>query len=137
MLNEIYLPRALINRLLHQAQSSPDSEICGFIGARNGKPSTCYAVRNIAEHPAVRFQMDPSEQIDALRTMRESQEELFAIYHSHPSASAELSATDLEQLSYPETLQIVISLNTKGVLEMRGFQVRAKSRIEEIPLVID
>ena len=130
----IDLPRFLINRLLHQAQSSPNSEICGLIGARNGQACSCYPVRNVAACPSERFDMDPAQQIEAMRRMRESDEELFAIYHSHPSAPAELSAIDLEQLSELGSLQIVISLNTKGVLEMRGFQIHSKSCIEEVTL---
>ncbi|MGH8497879.1 MAG: M67 family metallopeptidase, partial [Methylococcales bacterium] len=92
----------------------------------------CYPVNNIAERPALRFLMDPAQQIDAMRNIRENHEDLFAIYHSHPTAPAEPSATDLEQASYPDALQIIISLNTQGVLEMRGFRYRPRGHIEEI-----
>ena len=69
------------------------------------------------------FAMDPARQIDAQRRMRERGEELFGIYHSHPHSPAQPSATDLEQAGYPEALYIIVSLNTKGVLEMRGFRL--------------
>ena len=78
--------------------------------------------------------MDPEGQIDAMRKIRELDEELFAIYHSHPTAPAEPSPTDLEQIGYPDTLQIIISLDTKGVLEMRGFRLRESGCVEEIIL---
>ncbi|MCI0654719.1 MAG: M67 family metallopeptidase [Methylococcaceae bacterium] len=136
MQEEVIFPRPLINQLLHQAQVSPDTEICGLIGSHHGIPTSCYPVRNIAARPAVRFRLDPEEQIAAMRRMRENHEDLFAIYHSHPSAPAEPSATDLEQANYPDALQIIISLNTKGVLEMRGFRFRASRPIEEIMLGI-
>ncbi len=132
MQEEVIFPRPLINRLLHQAQASPHNEICGLIGARHGTPSSCYPVNNIADRPEVQFRMDPVEQIDAMRKIRENHEDLFAIYHSHPKAPAEPSATDLEQAGYPQALQIIISLNTKGVLEMRGFRYRPRGLIEEI-----
>lgn len=134
MKEEVSFPRPLVNKILHQAQISPENEICGFIGARQGVPVSCYPVHNVAKQTALRFWMDPKQQIDAMREMREKNEDLFAIYHSHPSAPAELSATDLEQANYPDTLQIVISLNTKGVLEMRGFRLRDGNHVEEIIL---
>jgi [CysO sulfur-carrier protein]-S-L-cysteine hydrolase len=136
MQEEVIFRRALINQMLHQAQVSPNSEICGLIGSREGTPTSCYPVSNIAKKPAVRFWMDPEEQISAMRKMREKHEDLFAIYHSHPTSPAEPSAIDMEQASYPKTLQIIISLNTKGVLEMRGFRLHDKAQIEEIILGI-
>lgn len=120
---EIQIPRKLTNQLLHLAQLSPDYEICGLIGGKNGLPCTCYPIQNIAPHPNQRFLLNAGQQIAAMSQMRTQGEELFAIYHSHPTAPALPSATDLEQAAYPEALYLIISLNTKGVLEMRGFKI--------------
>ena len=68
--------------------------------------------------------------------MREQQEELFAIYHSHPTAPAEPSATDLEMANYPDALYLIISLNTKGVLEMRGFRLNRHKVVSEVELLL-
>lgn len=129
---EIHIPRRLAQQLLHLAQISPDCEICGLIGGKDGVPMTCYPIVNVAEHPAQRFLLDPKQQIAAMRAMRDQGEELFAIYHSHPSAPAFPSITDLEQAAYPEALYLIISLNTKGILEMRGFRIAAQKAIEII-----
>ncbi len=120
-MKDVRFPRPLANRILALAQSSPDKEICGLISARNNQPLRCIPVANVADQPDHLFTMDPAQQIDAMRQMREQGETLFAIYHSHPTESAEPSATDLEQVGYPEALQLIISLNTKGVLELRGY----------------
>ncbi len=119
----IQIPRKITNQLLHLAQISPELEICGLIGSKNGLPCSCYPVRNTAEHPQQRFQLDAGQQISAMTEMRERGEQLFAIYHSHPSAPATPSSTDLELEAYPEALYLIISLNTKGILEMRGFKI--------------
>ncbi|HEY8098778.1 MAG TPA: M67 family metallopeptidase, partial [Methylobacter sp.] len=123
----IQIPRKITNQLLHLAQISPELEVCGLIGGKNGRPTSCYPVKNIANHPQQRFQLDPVQQISAMARMRDQGEELFAIYHSHPAAPATPSVTDLELASYPEALYLIISLNTKGVLEMRGFKIGHKS----------
>jgi proteasome lid subunit RPN8/RPN11 len=132
---EIHIPRKLAQQLLHLAQISPDAEICGLVGGKDGVPQTCYPVVNIAESPQQRFLLDPKQQIAAMAAMRDQGEQLFAIYHSHPTAPAFPSRLDLEQAAYPEALYLIISLNTKGILEMRGFKI-ASQTANEIVLVL-
>jgi proteasome lid subunit RPN8/RPN11 len=127
---EILIPRKLAQQLLHLAQISPDAEICGLVGGKNGIPQTCYPIENIADNPGQRFLLDPKQQITAMAAMRDHGEQLFAIYHSHPAAPAFPSWLDLEQAAYPEALYLIISLNTKGILEMRGFKITAQNAAE-------
>lgn len=131
--NEIHLSRKLTTQLLHLAQVSPNAEVCGLIGAKNGEPKTCYPVANIADNPATRFELEPQQQIAGMAKMREQNEELFAIYHSHPSAPAQPSITDIKMAAYPQALYLIISLNTKGVLEMRGFRI-IDEKVDEVNL---
>ena len=133
---EIQLSRKITNQLLHLAQISPEREVCGLIGSCNGIASTCYPVENVAEQAKTRFQLDAKQQINAISTMRERNEELFAIYHSHPAAPAIPSATDIKLATYPDAVFLIISLNTKGVLEIRGFKINKESiePVEELIL---
>ena len=62
-----------------------------------------------------------------MKQMRDKGETLFAIYHSHPNAPAVPSSADIEHAAYPEALHLIISLNTKGVLELRAFKISGKS----------
>ena len=132
-MSDVILSRTLINELLSQAQHSPDEEVCGLIGSKRGSPSRVYPVTNMARERDHLFAMEPQAQIEAMRRMREGGEELFAIYHSHPHAPAEPSLRDLEEAAYPEALYLIISLNTKGVLEMRGFRLR-NGAVENVAL---
>jgi [CysO sulfur-carrier protein]-S-L-cysteine hydrolase len=130
---EIQIPRKLTNQLLHLAQLSPDLEICGLVGSKDSLASTCYPIENIAEQPQQRFLLDAKQQIAAMSDMRNQGEEFFAIYHSHPKSPAEPSVYDLESVAYPNALYLIISLNTKGVLEMRGFKM-IKQQAQEVVL---
>lgn len=130
---EILLSRKITNQLLHSAQISPDQEVCGLIGAINNVATSCYPIKNIAEQPATRFQLDDKQHISTISTMRDKGENLFAIYHSHPTAPAKPSTTDINLASYPDTPYLIISLNTKGVLEIRGFRI-VEQTVEEIAL---
>ncbi len=117
------LPIALVNKILTHAQHSPEAEVCGLIAARDGVPDRVYPIANVADVPEKLFAMEPAAQIEAMRLMREGGEELFAIYHSHPHAPAKPSARDLQEAAYPQALYLIVSLDTKGVLEMQGFRL--------------
>ena len=135
MPTEIQIPRKLANELLHLAQQSANVEICGLIGGQEGLAQHCYPINNIAEYPQQRFLLDASQQITAISQMRERGQELFAIYHSHPTTPAFPSSEDLALSAYHAALYLIISLNTKGILEMRGFKINQKSA-QEIPLTL-
>lgn len=134
-MNTVHLPRPLVNQLLHLAQESPDREVCGLVSAKAGIPETCHPVCNVASDPARHFLLDAEEQIAVLRKLREGGEKLFAIFHSHPSAPAFPSAEDVDMAAYRDALYLIISLGTKGVLELRGFCLgKGARRFEEVNL---
>jgi proteasome lid subunit RPN8/RPN11 len=134
-ITEIQIPRKLTQQLLHHAQSSPESEVCGLISAKNSQPYHCYPINNVASQPESKFLLDAQQQIAAQVTMREKGEELFAIYHSHPTAPALPSKTDIALAHSPDILHLIISLNIKGVLEMRGFKI-ANGHAQEVVLIL-
>ncbi len=80
--------------------------------------------------------MDAPQQIKAMKDMREKQQELFAIVHSHPGANAEPSQLDIDQNAYKNVFYIIVSLNTKGVLEMRGF-IQDEKNMQEVDLILE
>ena len=79
----ITLPRPLVNQLLTEAQKSPGAEVCGLVGrasaGTSGNGSHCYPISNVAADPAHAFLLDAAEQVDAMRQMRDRDEELYAI----------------------------------------------------------
>ena len=125
-MNTVRMPRAIVNQLLHLAQKSPEEEVCGLISRDRTGFRKCYPVANAAGDRKRFFTLDAKEQIGAMRTMRELGEELAAIYHSHPDAPPLPSFTDIERHEYPGVLYLIISLGTKGVLEMRGFYMHGR-----------
>lgn len=132
---DIQIPRKLANQLLHLAQQSPNQEICGLVGSKNGIPTRCMPIANVAAMPERQFLLDAAQQIAAMASLRSEGEELFAIYHSHPTSPAQPSVADLEQAAYPDALYLIISLNTKGILEMRGFKISQKTAVE-LPVIM-
>jgi len=136
MQDKVVLPQQLFNDLLTQAQAEPEREICGLVSARNDRPGNIYPIANVSSFPERLFEMDAKAQIDAMRSMREQGESLYAIYHSHPQGAAVPSALDRDQVAYPEALYIIIATGTDGVLELRCYRLQ-DSTFREVELEIE
>lgn len=143
-LQTLYLPRPLVNKILAHAQKNPGIEVCGLIASSTDSLVTdkkdYYPIDNISDQPHCRFLMDAPQQIEAMKQMREKQQQLFAIVHSHPTTAARPSRLDIDENSYKDVFYIIISLNTKGVLEMRAYvqqQDNMPGQMREIELVLE
>ncbi len=101
------LSKTIMTTMQEQALASPRSEVCGLLGGGDDTARSYYPIDNIARQPAREYLMDPEQQIDAMRSMRERGESLLAIYHSHPDAPAEPSAADLAMAEYPDTIYVI------------------------------
>jgi len=132
----LYLPRPLVNKMLAHAQQNPAIEVCGLIGNNTSNQKDYYAINNISKNPSCRFLMDAPQQIQAMKKMRDRQQELFAIVHSHPTTNAKPSQLDIKENSYKNVFYIIISLNTKGVLEMRGY-IQKEDSMQEVDLILE
>lgn len=132
----LYLPRPLVNKILAHAQQNPDVEVCGLIGNDDEDHKSYYPIDNVSNNPNCRFLMDAPQQISAMKQMRDKKQKLFAIVHSHPTSGATPSQLDIDESSYKDVLYIIISLNTKGVLEMRAYTQQANS-MQEIDLILE
>lgn len=131
----LLIPRPLAVKLMHAAQLSPTAEICGLMSAKDGVPHRLWPIDNVADDPTRRFELDAAQHAEAQRGIRESDETLLAVYHSHPTAPAEPSDLDWDGLGLPEALLLIVSLNTKGVLQTRGWRAN-DSGFDEVTLTV-
>jgi proteasome lid subunit RPN8/RPN11 len=113
--------------MIRAAEASREVEVCGLVSAKHGQACQLYPVRNIADNPGRRFEMDPGEQIAAMKAMRDKHESLFAIYHSHPRGPAQPSALDIAQAAYPDVLYLIIALSADRETELCGFYLHSHS----------
>jgi [CysO sulfur-carrier protein]-S-L-cysteine hydrolase len=134
-MNAVQIPRDIVNQILHQAQQTPEEEVCGLISGADGNFRRCYPVVNVSADRRRLFELDPRGQIEAMRDMRHRGETLMAIYHSHPDTPPLPSLRDIYELSYPDVLYLIVSLDTSGVLVLRGFQIQG-TQVQEIAVRI-
>jgi len=120
-MKKIVLPLSIVNQVLTHVQNGSTEEVCGLISEQEGKAHSTYPINNISAQPKRLYQMDGKAQIDAMRSMRENNETLYAIYHSHPHSAAYPSAIDIREAQYPDVIYFIASLSIKGVLDLRAY----------------
>ena len=108
----IQLTTAQFDQIIAHAREASPEECCGLIGGLiEGKAQTIYRARNLASDPLTSYEAAPEDLFAAQRAMRESGEQLLAIYHSHPrSADPQPSATDVRLAYYPSAVYLIVGL---------------------------
>lgn len=112
--DDLVMPRTLAIRILHEAQIAQPEAIRGVVGVRVQEPCSFSQQASLAD-------------LDARG------EKLWARLWSNPTAPA-VPSTD--QLS-GGGLFLVVSLNTKGVLEMRAWELRSGAPFERVLKIRD
>jgi proteasome lid subunit RPN8/RPN11/molybdopterin converting factor small subunit len=120
----VTIPATIRDAIVEHAREQGTLECCGLIAARAGVPTRTIRCANVAQTPAVRYRIDPREQLAAFRSMDAEGEELFGIYHSHPASVAFPSPTDRLEAYYPDALYVLVSLRS-GETELRAFRIAA------------
>jgi proteasome lid subunit RPN8/RPN11 len=129
--NLTFAPGVLEDILAHARECAPQ-ECCGLIAGRHGSGRRVIRMQNALDsHTA--YAMDPAELVSALRSLRDSGEELAAIYHSHPRGPAEPSARDIREAHYPEAAYVIVSLEPAETPVTRAFRI-IEGRAYEVEL---
>jgi proteasome lid subunit RPN8/RPN11 len=108
----IQLRREHLEAMVAHAREAAPAECCGLVGGVSGTTArSLYRLRNAASNPELGYEAAPEDLFVAQREMRERDEELLAIYHSHPrAADPKPSETDIELAYYPSATYLIIGL---------------------------
>ncbi|HAF16514.1 MAG TPA: hypothetical protein DHU55_10585 [Blastocatellia bacterium] len=108
----IVLQPSQLTEIFANARDAAPAECCGLIsGSDDGKALNIYPMRNAAADKIVSYEAAVEDLFAAQRQMRERNEQLLAIYHSHPRASEPApSETDVRLAYYPQAVYFIIGL---------------------------
>lgn len=130
------LPAHLYRAMRHHVQAVYPQEGCGLLaGEENGRLTHHYPIPNQFQSPTA-YEMEPIQQIQAMLDMEKRGWELLAIYHSHPNSPAYPSPTDVAHAYYPDTIQLIISLQNQAQTAVCGYTIVA-GNIHKIALTIE
>jgi len=128
---ELIIGQTLLRQIIEHCLEEKPFEACGVLTGRQGRVLHAYATENAKRSP-IFYEVDPRQQEEILAQMAARGEELVAIYHSHPSASAMPSQNDIRlAVHYPEAMRVIVSL--VGPSDVRAFRIR-EGQVETVSL---
>lgn len=130
------IPAVLIQQIIHHAMAMAPVEACGLIAGNHNLARLVYPMTNM-DRSQEHFTMDPAEQLAVAKDMRARGLELLAIYHSHPSSPARLSAEDIRLAFTPGVSYLIVSLSEDRDPVIRAFRIEDGQVQEESIEVTD
>ena len=129
------ISQSLIDEMVAHAREDLPNECCGMIGGSDGEATAVIRVANSAGSP-LRYEMDPQEQYDALKSIEDDGQELLAIYHSHTKSAAYPSQTDVNQaVAWPEQIYVIVSLAGEDAPDVKAYLLK-DLRVADVEIAV-
>lgn len=101
---------SVARQIADHARCQLPCEACGLLAGRGEQILAAHPLRNAADSPQAQFQIDPREQLQALKAIDQTQLDWIGVYHSHPRSPPIPSQSDMEQCADSRLLQLIVSL---------------------------
>ena len=108
-MRELQIPNNIFKQILKQAKAEAPIEACGILAGKDGEVEKLYKMTN-ADQSSDHFMMEPKEQFKVAKDIRSAGLEMLAIYHTHPTTPARLSAEDIRLAVTPDVAYVIVSL---------------------------
>ncbi len=137
-MEKLILKRKEYIKVIEHCQNAKPDEACGIMAGirdnKKGKVKKIYLMDNKDASPESYF-MDPDQQFEVFKNMRENDFELISIFHSHPHTEARPSKKDIEMAYYPEAIYTIISLAEKKE-KIRAYKIKNDNH-QEIKVILE
>ena len=134
-MTRLALPVTVRNAMIDQTRREWPCECCGLllgkiVGDNAVVESSIPLVNEL--HSSIAFRSEPKSMFAAIRTIRESNAEIVAVYHSHPMCKPVPSERDRNELVYLDALTVIVGMETE-LLTIRAWQFR-DSKFSEVEI---
>jgi len=125
-----------LQEMIEHCRKEYPNEACGVLVGKTGTATGAIPVRNIHASPSS-YEMDPKEQLQIQRRLRQDRLEQMAIYHSHVATEAYPSRRDVDRATAVQDFfdghYVLVSLQDP-MPQVRAFQMR-DYHVKEVPVV--
>ena len=116
--------------LAHCGQHYP-KEACGFlIIDAGGTVARIQPMRNVEDSP-IGYSMDPKEQLQVEKQLRQRGERVAGIYHSHTATAAYPSPVDVSLAISPDLSYVLESLKDRSTPDVKSYRIEGTTVTEE------
>jgi len=129
------LTKALYDEMIAHCRSLCPKEACGYLAGRDdGSVQQVYPMTNV-ENSSIGYSMDPKEQFQMDKLMRQRGQRMVAVYHSHTASDAYPSSVDVNLAISPDVSYVLVSLKDRARPVVRSFRIDG-AHVEEERVVI-
>lgn len=97
-------------QIIDHCRATLPHEGCGMLAIEGDRVAKVYPTDNQDASP-VSYTVPPQEHYDALVDAESNGWRLGGVFHSHPKGPATMSTTDLDKVTEPDWVYVVVSLN--------------------------
>ncbi|MGH7198104.1 MAG: M67 family metallopeptidase [Candidatus Omnitrophota bacterium] len=130
------IPKKVYDAMIAHARKGYPNEACGILGGKKeGEAGEFFPMKNVDES-SISYFMDPKEQLQIFKKMREQKIEMTGIFHSHVASEASPSQKDVRLAFYPEVSYLIVSLSDEKKPVLRSFRIQEEIvKEEEVQIV--
>jgi len=128
------IPQRIYAKLVEQALREAPLEACGILSGRDSCVRRHYEMTN-ADQSREHYSMVPQEQFQVIKMIRAQEQEMLAIYHSHPDTTARPSQEDIRLALTPDVIYVIVSLQKPEAPVIKGFLIE-DATVTEVPVQI-
>lgn len=128
--SELRIPHALYEEILAHCQKQYPKEACGILAGETGLVARVYPMTNVEDSP-IGYSMDPKEQLRVEKEMRQRQQRMVGIYHSHTATDAYPSPVDVGLAISPELSYVLVSLKDRKQPVLKSYRIDGTTIIPE------
>jgi len=117
--------------MIAHCQREYPKEACGLLAAEvvGGPVAQVYPMRNVENSP-IGYSLDPKEQLQIEKQMRNHGQRMVGIYHSHTASDAYPSSVDVSLAISPEVSYVLVSLRNRQQPVVKSYRITG-TRVEE------
>lgn len=132
--NQLIVPVAYYEALINHGQLQLPYEACGLLAGKNQTVQSIWKLKNELKSDR-RFFVGERTVNKTLQSIAKREEEVLAIYHSHPTTLPVPSYTDLVNHPDPKVKMVIVSYKTKKPL-VKCYHIQ-EGAYKELPFLIE
>ena len=120
----------LHEEVIRHCRTHYPKEACGLLAGEGDTLATGGELRAVAVYPmtnvedsAIGYAMDPQEQLRAAKEMRQKNQHLIGIYHSHTASAAYPSSVDVSFAVSPDIAYVLVSLKDPAHPDFKSYRI--------------
>lgn len=123
------IPALLVSEILAHCQREYPKEACGILAGRD-QAEQAYPMTNVEDSP-IGYAMDPKEQLQVEKQMRQRGQRMIGIYHSHTASDAYPSSVDVRLAISSDIAYVLVSLKDRACPVVKSYRIEGSTITSE------